>query len=179
VETVVVPSRCPKRGSRTERDTSPQFELRLTSQRNSLPSPFLTPLLPPSSSSPCSPVRSLLLPGLLPPAPSCAPRRTSTSAGKSPPSCPDRGTPSTVAHLSPSCRSFATETDLPVMASLFSISEEEEMLRDAVRKFANEVVAPKVMEMDEAEHMDPTIVKGLFDQGVSLHCASRRDGSGH
>jgi short/branched chain acyl-CoA dehydrogenase len=65
------------------------------------------------------------------------------------------------------------------MASLFSISEEEEMLRDAVRKFANEVVAPKVMEMDEAEHMDPTIVKGLFDQGVSLHCASRRDGSGH
>lgn len=40
------------------------------------------------------------------------------------------------------------------------------MLRDAVRKFANDVVAPKVMEMDEAEHMDPTIVKGLFDQGL-------------
>lgn len=59
------------------------------------------------------------------------------------------------------------------MASLFSISEEEEMLRDAVRKFANEVVAPKVMEMDEAEHMDPTIVKGLFDQGVSLITGQR------
>lgn len=36
-----------------------------------------------------------------------------------------------------------------------------------VRKFAQEVVGPKVYEMDEAEAMDPAIIKGLFDQGVS------------
>lgn len=35
-----------------------------------------------------------------------------------------------------------------------------------VRKFAADVVAPKVMEMDENEKMDPTIIKGLFEQGV-------------
>lgn len=37
-----------------------------------------------------------------------------------------------------------------------------------MRKFAQEVVGPKVYEMDEAEQMDPAIIKGLFDQGVSL-----------
>lgn len=36
-----------------------------------------------------------------------------------------------------------------------------------VRKFAEEVVEPKSREMDENEKMDPSIIKGLFDQGVS------------
>ena len=36
----------------------------------------------------------------------------------------------------------------------------------AVRRFANDVVAPKVREMDENEMMDPEIIKGLFEQGV-------------
>lgn len=35
-----------------------------------------------------------------------------------------------------------------------------------VRRFANDVVAPKVREMDENEMMDPKIIKGLFEQGV-------------
>lgn len=35
-----------------------------------------------------------------------------------------------------------------------------------VRRFAQDVVAPKVREMDEAETMDPEIIKGLFEQGV-------------
>lgn len=35
-----------------------------------------------------------------------------------------------------------------------------------VRKFATEVVQPKVYAMDEAEQMDPSIIKGLFEQGV-------------
>ena len=38
----------------------------------------------------------------------------------------------------------------------------------AVRRFANDVVAPKVREMDENEMMDPAVTKGLFDQGVRL-----------
>lgn len=40
------------------------------------------------------------------------------------------------------------------------------MLREAVRKFAQEVIAPKVVEMDESEIMDPAIIKGLFEQGL-------------
>lgn len=36
-----------------------------------------------------------------------------------------------------------------------------------VKKFSDEVVAPKVAEMDENEKMDPAIIKGLFEQGVS------------
>lgn len=35
-----------------------------------------------------------------------------------------------------------------------------------VRRFANDVVAPKVREMDENEMMDPAVIKGLFEQGV-------------
>lgn len=35
-----------------------------------------------------------------------------------------------------------------------------------VQRFAQDVVAPKVREMDENEMMDPSIIKGLFEQGV-------------
>ncbi|SGY80087.1 BQ5605_C008g05300 [Microbotryum silenes-dioicae] len=63
-------------------------------------------------------------------------------------------------------RGFATESELPTLSSLYKLTDEEEMLRDAVRKFAEEVVAPKVEAMDEAEKMDPVIIKGLFDQGL-------------
>lgn len=50
--------------------------------------------------------------------------------------------------------------------SLSKVTEEEEMLREAVRRFAQEVVQPKVEAMDEAEKMDPEIIKGLFEQGL-------------
>lgn len=91
-------------------------------------------------------------------------------------------------------RTFASEVELPQKTSLYSLTEEEQMLQEAgesqntrlglrrtlaaemlnsapvcspVRKFAEDVVAPKVSQMDEAEKMDPTIIKALFDQGVS------------
>jgi hypothetical protein len=35
-----------------------------------------------------------------------------------------------------------------------------------VKRFAQEVVGPKVREMDENEMMDPSVIKGLFEQGV-------------
>jgi hypothetical protein len=55
-----------------------------------------------------------------------------------------------------------------VRASIFwTISVTEFPL---VRRFAVDVVGPKVREMDEAEMMDPAVVKGLFEQGVSLLC---------
>lgn len=46
------------------------------------------------------------------------------------------------------------------------LTEEEEMLREAVRRFAEEVVAPRVEAMDENEKMDPAVIKGLFEQGL-------------
>ena len=36
-----------------------------------------------------------------------------------------------------------------------------------MKRFAQDVVGPKVREMDENEMMDPSVVKGLFEQGVS------------
>lgn len=40
------------------------------------------------------------------------------------------------------------------------------MLQDMVRTYANEKIKPKVMEMDQAAKMDPTVIKELFDQGL-------------
>lgn len=39
--------------------------------------------------------------------------------------------------------------------SLWNFTEEENMLRDTVKRFAQDVVAPKAREMDEKEEMDP------------------------
>ena len=49
------------------------------------------------------------------------------------------------------------------------------LLTDArsVRRFAVDVVGPKVREMDENERMDPEIIKACFEQGVRLHCLSQ------
>lgn len=70
-------------------------------------------------------------------------------------------------------RSFATSSTLAAdhespfgVNSLAKFTEEEEMLRDAVKRFAQDVVAPRVEAMDEAEKMDPEIIKGLFEQGL-------------
>ncbi|PKS09301.1 hypothetical protein jhhlp_003915 [Lomentospora prolificans] len=45
------------------------------------------------------------------------------------------------------------------------LSEVESAMRDSVAKFANDVILPKVRDMDEAEAMDPAIVEQLFEQG--------------
>lgn len=66
--------------------------------------------------------------------------------------------------------------------SLHTFSEEEVLLRESgklliglpshaangylVKRFAQDVVGPKVREMDENEMMDPSVIKGLFEQGV-------------
>jgi len=78
--------------------------------------------------------------------------------------------------------------------SLDTLSDDEEMFRESgkpsplnrqepsmlidvtVRRFANDVVAPKVREMDENEMMDPKIIKGLFEQGVLLNFLERYRG---
>ncbi|KAF7294075.1 hypothetical protein MKEN_01454100 [Mycena kentingensis (nom. inval.)] len=50
--------------------------------------------------------------------------------------------------------------------SLDTFTEEETMLREAVKRFATDVVGPKVREMDENEMMDPAVIQGLFEQGL-------------
>ncbi len=62
--------------------------------------------------------------------------------------------------------------------SLSKFSDEEEMLRDTVRRFAQDVVAPKVYEMDESETMDPAIIKGLFENGfMGIETSAEHDGA--
>lgn len=39
-------------------------------------------------------------------------------------------------------------------------------MAESVSKFANDVIAPKVREMDENEAMDPSVVEQLFEQGL-------------
>jgi alkylation response protein AidB-like acyl-CoA dehydrogenase len=50
--------------------------------------------------------------------------------------------------------------------ALSSLSEQELMFQEAVRDFAVSEIAPKVMEMDEAQQMDPGLVSQLFELGV-------------
>ncbi|WVQ73378.1 hypothetical protein IAR50_002949 [Cryptococcus sp. DSM 104548] len=50
--------------------------------------------------------------------------------------------------------------------SLWNWTEEEQMLRETVRRFAQDVIGPKVQQMDENEKMDPAIIQGLFDNGL-------------
>ncbi|KAH6915441.1 acyl-CoA oxidase [Coprinopsis sp. MPI-PUGE-AT-0042] len=66
-------------------------------------------------------------------------------------------------------RSFASSRSVknevrPTSLDVFT--EEETMLRETVRRFAVDVVGPKVREMDENEMMDPAVIKGLFEQGL-------------
>lgn len=49
---------------------------------------------------------------------------------------------------------------------IFHLSETEQLLKESVTRFANEEILPKVRDMDEAEQMDPSIVKQLFEQGL-------------
>lgn len=46
------------------------------------------------------------------------------------------------------------------------MSETETMMAESVNKFANDVILPKVREMDEKEMMDPSVVEQLFEQGL-------------
>ncbi|PVF94033.1 mitochondrial acyl-CoA dehydrogenase [Serendipita vermifera] len=68
--------------------------------------------------------------------------------------------PRTFTSTSPRRTATATPT------SLHTFTDEEQMLRDSVRRFAVDVVEPKVREMDEKEMMDPKIIEGLFEQGL-------------
>jgi len=50
--------------------------------------------------------------------------------------------------------------------ALTTLTEQELMFREAVRDFANAEVAPRVRAMDEAQEMDPELVRQLFELGL-------------
>ena len=47
-----------------------------------------------------------------------------------------------------------------------TLTEEEEMFREAVRDFAQAEVAPLVSKMDEAQEIDPSLLPMLFELGL-------------
>ena len=49
---------------------------------------------------------------------------------------------------------------------LTMLSEEEEMLREAVREFAESKIAPHVHDMDEASEFNPDIISSFFEMGL-------------
>ena len=49
---------------------------------------------------------------------------------------------------------------------LTSLTEEESLLRDTVRQFAQQEIGPHVRAMDEAQHLDPGILRQLFELGL-------------
>ena len=50
--------------------------------------------------------------------------------------------------------------------ALTSLSEQELMFQEAVRDFATSEIAPKVMDMDQAQKMDPGLIGQLFEMGL-------------
>ena len=57
-------------------------------------------------------------------------------------------------------------TTLESIPPLTSLTEDESLLRDTVRQFAQQEIAPHVREMDEAQHLDPGILRQLFELGL-------------
>jgi alkylation response protein AidB-like acyl-CoA dehydrogenase len=59
---------------------------------------------------------------------------------------------------------LATETSVP--APLSTLTAEEQIIQETVRKFARKEIAPLVREMDEAQKMSPKIISRLFELGL-------------
>ncbi|KAI2633796.1 short-chain specific acyl-CoA dehydrogenase [Hypomontagnella submonticulosa] len=67
--------------------------------------------------------------------------------------------------LSATPRRMTDITDIPP-TPISHMSEVETAMQEMVSKFANDVILPKVRDMDEAENMDPELVEQLFEQGL-------------
>ncbi|KAI1095000.1 short-chain specific acyl-CoA dehydrogenase [Rostrohypoxylon terebratum] len=67
--------------------------------------------------------------------------------------------------LSATPRRLTDITDIPP-TPITHLSETEAAMQETVQKFANDVILPKVRDMDEAENMDPELVEQLFEQGL-------------
>ncbi|CAL9699252.1 unnamed protein product [Knipowitschia caucasica] len=61
---------------------------------------------------------------------------------------------------------YSDQSPVVSFPPLQTYSEEEAMMRDAVKKYAQERIAPFVSKMDEASHMDDEVIQSLFEQGL-------------
>ena len=59
-----------------------------------------------------------------------------------------------------------TKTDSAIHPALTSLSDEEQMFREAVRGFATSEIAPLVSQMDQAQEMDAGLLPQLFELGL-------------
>src|ERR1700731_4720706 len=59
-----------------------------------------------------------------------------------------------------------TLTHSEMTAPLTRLSEDEQLFRSTVRQFASDNITPKVREMDEQQHMDPALIRQLFELGL-------------
>ena len=59
-------------------------------------------------------------------------------------------------------------------------STEEQMLLEHVRRFAKEKIGPKVHQMDQAQQLDPEVIKGCFEMGLmGIEVPEEYGGSGY
>jgi len=49
------------------------------------------------------------------------------------------------------------------------LSEEEQAFKETVQRLSKEKIEPLVKKMDEASHMDQSVIDALFEHGVSCH----------
>ena len=61
---------------------------------------------------------------------------------------------------------MATSVETVVPGPLTVLSEDEVLFRDAVREFARDQIAPRVAAMDEAQEMDPSLIRQFFELGL-------------
>ncbi len=70
-------------------------------------------------------------------------------------------------------------TQTEARPALTTLSEEEEMFRDAVAGFAEEEVRPRVMEMEKAARIDPELIPKYFELGLmGIEVPEQYDGAG-
>ena len=77
------------------------------------------------------------------------------------------------------CRARRFSTTGTASKSLLSLSEDEQMLQESVRRFANETIKPHVAEMDASATMRSDVVKACFEQGLmGIETPSELQGAG-
>ena len=63
--------------------------------------------------------------------------------------------------------------------SLHTLTEDEQMLRDAAAEFAETIVAPYVHEMDQKAKLNPDLIKSFFEQGfMGIEVPAEYNGAG-
>ncbi|CAD5228372.1 unnamed protein product [Bursaphelenchus okinawaensis] len=63
-------------------------------------------------------------------------------------------------------REFRVDEEGVQPPALTQLNEEENALKETVKKFSNDVIKPLVREMDQSSKMDTRVIQGCFDNGL-------------